>query len=515
VLKDLDFRRPSLGTGGVLFQLKGDRITLDGVDLSYPDNICLTIGGDPRNGVDTDPTEDTVIRRSRIHGCGSAYGPPKTQPDGSKDSGVHGIYAAFTRRMLIEDSLIYANNNRGIQLYPDADGSIIRRNVLHANGSNLNIGSESALGIYSQNNLIENNILTDSVLSGLRPGGFVGDTHEVVGNFPLPGPGNFGNRVERNCISNTVYPGQLYQANGYAQSGNIENQNPRYVNAAGGDFTLAPGSPCAGKGPAASGAAIPRLVNISTRGLVATGDNIMIGGFIIGGAEPKKVVIRGRGPSMAAFGVSGTLANPAIRLFSGSTSIDFNDNWQTAPNAAEITASGQAPTDTREAAILTTVNPGVPYTVHLTGVAQTTGIAIVEVFELDKPEIPLLNISTRAPVLTGDHVMIGGFIIQGDAAQQVLIIAKGPSLGSAPFNVAGSLPDPTLELYQAGNPNPIDFNDNWGESANAAAIQASGNVPTNALESAIIRTLAPGAYTAIVRGKGLAQGIGLVEVYKK
>jgi len=267
--------------------------------------------------------------------------------------------------------------------------------------------------------------------------------------------------------------------------------------------------------PGFSGIAIPRLVNISTRGLVGTGDNIMIGGFIIGGSAAKKVVIRGRGPSMATLGVPGTLANPAIRLFNGATPIEFNDNWQTAPNATEITVSGQAPSDTREAALLTTVNPGVPYTVHLTGVGETSGIAIVEVFELDKPEVPLLNISTRGPVLTGDQVMIGGFIIQGEAAQQVLVLAKGPSLGSSPFNVPGALPDPTLDLYQAGIAEPIESNDNWVNSPNMAAIQSSGNAPSSPLESGIIRTLAPGAYTAIVRGAGAFQGIGLVEVYKK
>jgi hypothetical protein len=218
---------------------------------------------------------------------------------------------------------------------------------------------------------------------------------------------------------------------------------------------------------------------------------------------------------MAALGVPGTLANPAIRLFSGATPIEFNDDWQTATNAADITASGQAPSDTKEAAILTTVNPNVPYTVHVTGVSETQGIAIVEVFELDKPEVPLLNISTRGPVLSGDNVMIGGFIIQGDSPLPVLIVAKGPSLGVAPFNIPGSLPDPTLELYQAGVAAPIDSNDNWVDSTSAAAIQASGNAPTNPLESAILRTLTPGAYTAIVRGKGAFQGIGLVEVYKK
>ncbi len=263
------------------------------------------------------------------------------------------------------------------------------------------------------------------------------------------------------------------------------------------------------------GTTIPRLVNISTRGLVATGDNIMIGGFIVGGSGPKKVIIKGRGPSLATLGVPGTLADPAILLFSGATQILNNDNWGTSTNAADITASGQAPTNASEAAILTTVTPGIGYTVHMSGVGGTSGIGIVEVFELDKPEVPLLNISTRGPVLTGDHVLIGGFIIQGNASQQVLITAKGPSLGASPINLPGSLPDPILELYQAGNPVPIDSNDNWGEATNAAAIGAAGNAPTSPLESAILRTLAPGAYTAIVKGKGAFQGIGQVEVYRK
>jgi hypothetical protein len=161
------------------------------------------------------------------------------------------------------------------------------------------------------------------------------------------------------------------------------------------------------------------------------------------------------------------------------------------------------------------VNPGVPYTAIVTGVGGTTGVALVEVFEADHPEIPLLNISTRARVLTGDNVLIGGFIIQGSGPQQVLITARGPSLGQPPFNVPGTLADPTLDLYQQGTINPIESNDNWVDSPNAAAIQATGNAPSNPLESAIIRTLQPGAYSAIVRGKNGGTGVGLVEVYAK
>ncbi len=188
VFRDINFRRPT-GGGGSLLQINGDRTTLDGVDLTYPYNICLDIGGDPRHG-DTDPTEDFVLRNSRIHDCGSSYGPPHIP----NDSGVHGIYAEFLRdgtdagatsdsySAVIEDNLIYANHNRGIQLYPDADDTLIRRNVFYGNGANVNIGSDTPT-IASERNTFVDNIISESTLDGLAAGGFVGDTNEVLGNL--------------------------------------------------------------------------------------------------------------------------------------------------------------------------------------------------------------------------------------------------------------------------------------------------------------------------------------------
>jgi hypothetical protein len=247
VLRDLVLRK-SGRSGGSMLQVNGDRITLDNLDLSHPGNICVDIGGDPRAGGNaTDSSNDVVIRNSRVHHCGSAYGAPRTPID----SGVHGIYAQFTRRLLIEDNLIYANHNRGIQLYPDADDTIIRRNVLHGNGANLNLGSEGNEAIYSTGSLTENNILTDSVLSGLEPGGFVDDRSEVLGNFPPPGPdgSDFNNRVERNCIANATHPTELYEGHGFTIAGNVENQDPGYANPDVGIFALNADSPCLGKGP--------------------------------------------------------------------------------------------------------------------------------------------------------------------------------------------------------------------------------------------------------------------------
>ncbi len=246
VFRDINFRRPT-GGGGSLLQINGDRTTLDGVDLTYPYNICLDIGGDPRHG-DTDPTEDFVLRNSRIHDCGSSYGPPHIP----NDSGVHGIYAEFLRdgtdagatsdsySAVIEDNLIYANHNRGIQLYPDADDTLIRRNVFYGNGANVNIGSDTPT-IASERNTFVDNIISESTLDGLAAGGFVGDTNEVLGN--LVGVENPANHVDGNCINNTAHPTSLYAGPGFTHVNNIENQSPGFANPGAGDFTLSAEQP--------------------------------------------------------------------------------------------------------------------------------------------------------------------------------------------------------------------------------------------------------------------------------
>jgi hypothetical protein len=252
----------------------------------------------------------------------------------------------------------------------------------------------------------------------------------------------------------------------------------------------------------------PRLANISTRLQVLTGDDVMIGGFIIGGSAPKTVVVRARGPSLAQFGVTGLLANPQLQLFSGPTVIASNDNWLSAANSAAIQAAGFAPGDTSEAAIMMTLNPGA-YTAIVSGVAQGTGVGIVEVFEVDAVTVPLINIATRGRVQTGDNVMIGGFIIQGDGPQTVVVRARGPSL--AQFGVPGLLANPQLQLFSG--PTVIGSNDDWQQAGNANAIQAAGFAPSDNRESAIMMTLNPGAYTAIVSGVGGTTGVAIVEVF--
>ncbi len=255
VLKDLNIRRHGGGAGSLLL-VDGDRVTLDGLDITYPNNICLDVGGDPRPGPNqtSDTTEDFVLRNSRVHDCGSAYGGPHFE----NDSGVHGIYVQFSRdgsdagatndsySAIFEDNLIYANHNRGIQLYPDTDDALIRRNVFYGNGANVNIGSDSPT-IASERNTVTDNIISESTLDGLSPGGFVGDTNEVLGN--LIGVNNPANHVDGNCINNTAHPTALYAGPGFTHVNNIENQSPGFANPAAGDFTLSANSPCLGKGP--------------------------------------------------------------------------------------------------------------------------------------------------------------------------------------------------------------------------------------------------------------------------
>ena len=257
------------------------------------------------------------------------------------------------------------------------------------------------------------------------------------------------------------------------------------------------------------------LGNISTRLLVQTGDNVLIGGFIITGTAPKQVLIRGIGPSLTHFGVSNALADPVLELHLPDGSVVSNDNWmindQTQQSQqAIISATNAAPSDNLESAMLVTLNPGA-YTVILSGRNQTTGIGLVEVYDFGlAASATLANISTRGFVNTGDNAMIGGFIVipAGSGSTTLLIRAIGPSLVAAGVNNA--LADPVLELHDS---NGGSFtNDNWQDDPNAGLIPASLQ-PRDPRESATYQTLPPGAYTVIVRGANNAIGVGLVEVY--
>lgn len=263
----------------------------------------------------------------------------------------------------------------------------------------------------------------------------------------------------------------------------------------------------------------PQMANISTRLAVGSGDNALIGGFIITGSQATKIILRAIGPSLAQSGVPGALADPTLEFRDASGALlASNDDWNSTqvggilntPNSYEIQLSGFAPSHQKESAIIVTLSPGA-YTAVVRGKNNSTGVALVETYDLDwGVDAKLANISTRGFVQTGDNVLIGGTILRGSASATVLLRAIGPSLANV--GVANALQDPTLELHD-GNGALMIFNDNWRDSQQAE-IQARGLAPSNDLESAILATLPPGACTAIVRGFDNTTGIALVEAYE-
>lgn len=259
------------------------------------------------------------------------------------------------------------------------------------------------------------------------------------------------------------------------------------------------------------------LANISTRLQVGTGQDVLIAGFIVRGGTSKHLMVRGIGPSLTSNGqpLPGRLANPRLELHDPSKAIiATSDNWRD-NNQQEIIDTQIAPSNDLESAILTNVpssDNGVAYTAVLQGADGGTGIGSVEVYDLESgPGSVLVNISTRGQVGTDNNVLIGGFIITGNDAKKLLIRGIGPSLQAS--GISGALANPTLDLHD-GNGNQIAFNDDWGSSDDAAAIQATGAQPSDPKESAILRTLTPAAYTAIVRGLNNTTGVGSIEVYQ-
>jgi hypothetical protein len=239
----------------------------------------------------------------------------------------------------------------------------------------------------------------------------------------------------------------------------------------------------------------------------------MIGGFIITGNVPKDVLIRGLGPSLQEFGLTGVLANPTLELHHPGGAVTTNQDWKDTQET-QIRATGIPPTFDVESAIVATLAPG-NYTAILQGFNGGTGLGLIEIYDVGSGvNSQLANISTRAFVQNGPNVLIGGFILgegQGDA--EIVVRALGPSL--AAFGVTNVLADPYLELRDA-NGLLIEGNDNWTDvPAQAAALMAAGFAPSNGNESALIIMLPPGTYTAIVRGTNATIGNGLVEIYKR
>lgn len=269
------------------------------------------------------------------------------------------------------------------------------------------------------------------------------------------------------------------------------------------------------------------LKNLSTRGQVGTGGDILIAGFIVAGEEPKQVLIRAIGPSLAGFGVTGALADTQLQLFNGNTLVATNDNW--GGSTAVSTASNQAGAfplspSSLDSVIYTALPPG-SYTAQVSGVGGRTGIALIELYDTDSLQPfsaqKVTNVATRGVVGTGPNQLIAGFVVSGNTAKKVLIRAVGPTLGAAPFNVGGVLSDPILKLVRSnGSDTIVRENDNWEMGNDAALINEAaakvGAFPlaAGAKDAAILINLPPGTYSAQVTGPGTTTGVALVEVYE-
>jgi len=268
-----------------------------------------------------------------------------------------------------------------------------------------------------------------------------------------------------------------------------------------------------------------RLVNLSTRALTRTGDQVLIPGFVVGGSGTKRLLIRGIGPTLEDYGVGGVLANPILELVRGGTVIASNDDWGAGPSGgtreslrAAAAAVGAFPLRdaSRDAALLVDLPPGA-YTVPTAGVGGGTGVAIIEVYDADGAggEAALQNISTRGFVGAGENIMIPGITLSAGGARTFLLRAVGPTLEQ--FGVSGVLPDPILTVFRDGS--PILVNDDWGAAPNAdvtvatAARVGAFGLAAGSRDAAFVVSLPPGSYTVQVAGKNDATGVALVEVY--
>jgi len=347
--------------------------------------------------------------------------------------------------------------------------------------------------------------------SGTRYFSINGGVTNIVG-FNQDPDGDFGDWLSEPCPQAHPYPQNAFSCTG--QSSDIAATSPEGINLDVIGYDLSPG-------------ASSNLGNISTRSLVQTGEHVMIGGFIVQGSGPKRVIIRAIGPELTQYGIADALANPRLELHNGTGAlIATNNDWQTtilggiitSNQVGDIQSSGRAPTAASESAIIADLQPG-NYTAIVRGVSNTSGVALVEVYDLSPGASSNLgNISTRSFVQTGEHVMIGGFIVQGTGPKRVIIRAIGPELTQ--YGIADALGNPRLELHN-GTGALIATNDNWQTTIlggiitgnQVSDIQNSGHAPTAASESAIIADLQPGNYTAIVSGVNNTAGVALVEVY--
>jgi len=414
------------------------------------------------------------------------------------------------------DATITINSNQNFQFTrpPGPNNYDLLRTVEHEMDEVLALGS----GV-NQTNLRPQDLFSwsaagvrNTTTSGSRYFSINSGNTNIV-NFNQIAGGDFGDWFSESCPQTHPYVQNANSCPG--QVDDVTATSPEGINIDVAGYNLRTGGPTPTPMPTATPSGTPcaacaQFGNISTRLRVETGNNVLIGGFIITGTQPKRVILRAIGPSLP---LPGAISDTILDLYNSSgTLLASNDDWRMGGQEAEIIATGIPPSNDLESALVGTLPANnAAYTAVVRGYNNATGIGVVEAYDLDRTvNSRLANISTRGFVNTGDNVMIGGTIILGTAPVNVLLRAIGPSLAGA--GISNALSDTTMELRDS-NGTLLAFNDDWRTDQEAAII-ATGIPPTNNLESAILRTLAPGAYTAIVRGYQGATGVALVEAYQ-
>jgi hypothetical protein len=556
--------RADFNGGGILNDYYGGVLTMDHCAVngnSVGDGSIAGYGGGIYNGGLLTLTSCNVNGNTAIGGArgGGIYNASMTTVSDSTFSGNLGSYGGgiFNDQstVSITNSTFSTNNvySRGGGIYNGSGILKLAHTTLSGNSANSGGGgiySDGSLccGTLEIGNTIFNagidgaNIVTNSGtvishgynLSSDNGGGALNGSGDQINTNPMLGPlqDNGGPTFTHELLSGSpaidagdpsFTPPPLDDQRGYARVfgnridiGSLEVQpvpiptpTPTPTPTASPTPTPTP-SPTATASPSAAPA---QALNISTRLRVETGDRIAIGGFIITGSAPKRVAMRGIGPSLGGSGPSDVLPDPTLELRgSDGASLMQNDNWQDDPaQAAQLIALGLAPQNSNESGMVATLEPGA-YTAILAGKNQSSGLGLVEVYDADTAAASqLANISTRGFVSTADNVMIGGFILGQGSGSAVAVRGLGPSLSQS--GLSDVLADPSLELHDA-NGALLVANDNWqGDPVSAAQLTAHGLGLANPLESGIFATLSPGLFTAIMAGKNGSTGIGLVEIY--
>jgi hypothetical protein len=264
-----------------------------------------------------------------------------------------------------------------------------------------------------------------------------------------------------------------------------------------------------------------RLINLSSRAVVGTGDDALIAGVVVADTAAKRYLSRAVGPGLAAFGATNLLPDPQLSIYSGNrVELYRNRGWETGREATLIPGFGYsvgafplAP-GSHDAALADAIGAG-SYTLQVSSAAGQTGVALAELYELDGNG-RTVNLSTRARVRSGDGVLIGGFVVEGPAYKRMLVRAVGPTLAS--FGVNNALSDPILTIYSGQS--IVATNDRWtaGEDVTALTTASAGagafNLTANSEDAALLITLRPGPYTVEVKGKDGGEGVALLEIYE-